>query len=100
MCGRSCPATCGLVVNAVTKLDHAILKAFDGVQIQEYLSMTPRDEWNAIPDEYRGHRDDKLVDHSFVEERGNELAAAHQPDVFAGLLSKPAHERSDCAADE
>ena len=35
-----------------------------------------------------------------VEKGGDDLAAAHQPDVLAGLLAKTAHEWADDIVDE
>src|SRR5206468_6835760 len=84
-----------VVLNVVTQLNQPILEAFHGVQTQGHVAVTPRDEWNAIANEHRDHPDDELVDRVLVEKRGDELTAAHQPDVLARLLSKTAHERAD-----
>ena len=84
-----------MVLNAVTQLNHTIIEAFDGLQIQRHVALTSRYQWNAIPNEHRDHGDDELVDRVLVEKGGNELAAAHQPDVLARLLSKTAHEWAD-----
>src|SRR5205809_4566960 len=81
-------ASSRMVPNAVTQLNQTILEAFDGVQLQGHVAVTPRDQWNAIPDEHRDHTDDELVDRALVEEGGDEPASAHQPDVLAGLFRR------------
>ena len=82
------------------QLNQTILEAFNGVQIQRHVTVTPRYEWNAIPNKHGGHTDDKLVDRVLVQKGGDEFAAAHQPDILARLLSKTAYERADCAVHE
>ena len=89
-----------MVLNAVTQLNHTILKAFDGLQIQGHVAVTSRYQWNAIPNKHWRHSDDELVDRLRVKKGGDELAAAHQPDILARLLSKTAHECSDCTVHE
>jgi hypothetical protein len=44
------------------QLNHTILEAFDGPQIQGHVAVTSRYQWNAIPNEHWGHTDDELVD--------------------------------------
>jgi hypothetical protein len=89
-----------MVLNAIMQLNHTILEAFDGLQIQGHAAVTSRYQWNAIPNEHWGHTDDELVDRLLVKKGGDELTAAHQPDILARLLSKTAHEWSDCTAHE
>src|SRR5258708_728293 len=89
-----------MVLNAVMQLNQTILEAFNRVQLQGHVTVTPRDQWNAIPNEHRGHADDELVDRAIVKKGGDELASAHQPDVLARLLSKTAYERADRTAHE
>jgi len=84
-----------MALNAVVQLNQTILEPFNGVQIQGYVTVTPRYQWNAIPNKHRGHTDYELVDRLLVEKGGDELAAAHQPDILAWLLSKTAHECAD-----
>src|SRR6267143_2102756 len=79
-----------LPLYAVMELHQPIFEPFDGVQVQRYVAVTPRDEWNAVPNEHRDDTDDELVDRPLVEKGRDELTAAHQPDVLAGLLSKAA----------
>src|SRR3989454_2209240 len=90
------PASSRLLLNAVMQLNHTILEAINGVQIQGHVTMTPRYQWDAVPNENGGHTDDELVDRLRVKKRGDDLATAHQPDILARLLSKAAHEWADC----
>src|SRR5712675_1877113 len=89
-----------LSLNTVMQLNHTILEAFSGVQIQGHVTVTPRYQWYAVPNENGGHTDDELVERLRVKKRGDDLAAAHQPDILAGLLSKSRHEWADCIVHE
>src|ERR1700716_843400 len=82
------------------QLNHTVVEAFNGVQIQGHLTVTSRYQWNAVPNKHWGHTDDELIDHLLVEKGRDELAAAHQPDILARVLSKTAHERGDCTVHE
>src|SRR2546430_6289101 len=88
-------ASSRMLLNVVMQLNHTILEAFNGVQIQGHVTVTPRYQWNAIPNKHWGHTDDELIDRLLVKKGGDDLAAAHQPDVLARLLSKTAHEWTD-----
>src|SRR5689334_4210493 len=79
------------------QLDETILKAFGSLQVQRHVTGTTRYQWNAVPNKHRDHTDHKLVDRVLVKKRGDELAATHQPDVLAGLVSKPAYVWTDGA---
>src|SRR5262245_13386132 len=89
-----------MVQNAVMQLNQTILEAFNGVQLQGYVTVTPRYQWNAISNKHWGHTDDELVDGVLVKKGGDELAAAHQPDILARMLSKTAYEWADCTVHE
>ena len=78
------------------QLNHTILEALNRVQIQGHVTMTPRYQWDTIPNENGGHTDNELVYRLRVKKRGDDLATAHQPDILARLLSKTAHEWADC----
>src|SRR5207249_9331957 len=56
------------------QLNHTILEALDGVQLQGHVTITPRYQWDAVPDENRDHTDDELVDRLRVKKRGDDLA--------------------------
>src|SRR5437899_7572355 len=77
------------------QLNHTILEALDGVQLQGDVTMTPRYQWDAVPDENRDHADDELVDRLRVKKRGDDLATPHQPDILARLPSNAAHDWPD-----
>ncbi len=89
-----------MLVNAVMQLNQTIPEAFNGAQIQGHVTVTPRYQWNAIPNEHWDHTDDQLVDRLLVKKGGDEVAAAHQPDILARLLSETAHEWADRAVHE
>src|SRR6185503_7699432 len=82
------------------QLNHPVIEAFDGAQLQGDVAVTPRDEWNAVANEHRGDRDHELVDRAGVEKRGDELTAAHQPHVLARLFSEPIDVWADFAGHE
>jgi len=64
-------------LNAVVQLNQTILEAFNGVQIQKYVTVTPRYQWNAISDKHWSDTDEELVDRLLVKKRGDDLAATH-----------------------
>jgi hypothetical protein len=88
------------ILHAVVQLDETIFEAVDGAQIQWHMAVTPRYQWNAFANEDRDHADNELVDDLLVKKGGDDLAAAHQPDILARLLSKTAHEWADCLGHE
>src|SRR4030095_14367891 len=81
-----------MVLNAVMQLNQIILEASKGVQIQGHVTVTPRYQWNVITDKHWSYTDDELVDRVLVKKGGDELAAAHQPDILARMLSKTAYK--------
>src|SRR4029450_2327303 len=84
----------------VMQLNQPILEALGGVQLQGYVTVTPRYQGNAVAYEYRHHTDNELVDRLLVEKGGDEITATHQPDVLAWLLAETAHEGADGAVHE
>jgi hypothetical protein len=82
------------------QLNHTILEAINGVQIQGDVTMTPRYQWDTVPNENGDHTDDELVDRLRVKKRADDLATAHQPDMLARLLSKTANKWADCIVHE
>src|SRR5437667_864431 len=87
-------------MNAVMQLNDTILEAINRVQVQGHVTVTPRQQWDPLPDENGGHTNDELVDRPRVKKRGDDLAAAHQPDILARPLAKTAHEWADCIVHE
>src|SRR4051812_36450221 len=87
-------------LNSVMQLNQTALEALDGLQIERHMLVATRDQRNAIADEDRYYADHKLVDRPLVEKGGDEIAAAHQPDVLARRLAKLAHIRADWIPDE
>src|SRR2546421_257737 len=88
-------ASSRLLLHAVMQLNHTILEAIDGVQLQGHVTMTPRYQGDAVPNEDGDHTDDELVDRLRVKKRGDDLATPHQPDILTRLRSKAAHEWPD-----
>src|SRR5438477_601832 len=76
-------------------VEPTILEALNGVQLQRRVTMTPRYQWDAVPNENGDHTDDELVDRLRVKKRGDDLAAPHQPDILARPRSKATHEWPD-----
>src|SRR5262249_26558648 len=89
-----------MALNAVMQLNQTILEAFNGVQLQGYVTVTPGYQWNPVSNKHWGYTDDELVDRVLVKKGGDELAAAHQPDILAGMLSKTAYEWAYCTLHE
>src|SRR5262249_39063363 len=89
-----------LVSYVIVHLHQTIVERSTGYQVHWHVAVASRDQRNPIPDEHRDHTDDELVDRLRIEERGDELTAAHQPDVLAGLVAQPAGERTDRTAHE
>ena len=48
------------------QLNHTILEALDGLQIEGHMAMTPSYQWNAIPNENGGHSDEIKAAHRRV----------------------------------
>lgn len=55
------------------------------------------DQRNAVPNENGNDADDELID---SVQRGDQSAAAHDPNVLAICFLEPPHERADRLADE
>src|SRR5579871_2745433 len=57
--------------------------------------MAGRDDWDAFADQGRHDGDDERVDRARIQERGDDLAPAHEPDVLARLVAQALDERAD-----
>src|SRR4029453_8595012 len=84
----------------IAVLHHTIFEAIRRQQLQRRMAVPPRDERYALADEDRNDTDDKFIDRLIVEKRRDDIAAAHQPDVLAGLRPKTADECCGSFADE
>src|SRR6266571_3889159 len=82
------------------KLDETIGKLLGCQQRQWDVTVTSRDERNAVSDEDRNDADDELVDRLRIEKRGDDFTAAHQPDILALAFSQAMHEHRDCLVGE
>jgi hypothetical protein len=77
--------TKNFVRDTVPHLDHAVFETFGREQVQGCVTVTPRNQRNALPNEHRSHADDELVDGLCVKKRRDDPAAAHHPDILARL---------------
>jgi len=75
--------------------DHSIGKLFVGEEFQPDGAVAWRDQRNAFADHHRDYMDDELVDLIFVEERGDDARAAHDPDVFSFFRAQTGGEWLD-----
>ena len=79
----------------VVKLNQPAFKPLGRTQGQGDVAVTSRDQRDAVSDEHWNDADDELVDSIRVEKRGDDLAAAHQPNILACPFSKAIHEWAD-----
>src|SRR5262249_15670133 len=82
------------------ELDYAVLERSRRHEMERHITMSRCDSRYAFSDEGWNDGDDELVDRSLVQERGNEVAATHHPDILAGFLPEPFDERADRFSDE
>src|SRR2546423_5139677 len=54
--------------------------------------MSRRHQRNAFTDKCRDHVNDEFIDLAFIEERSDQTAASHHPDVFAFFATKTLHK--------
>src|SRR4051812_21771773 len=94
------PMNTASILNAIVGLNQTVFEALYGAQLEEHLTMAPRDQGNAVSNEHRSHADHELVDDVLVKKGRDQVAAAHQPDVLAGLLALTTNERADRLAHE
>src|SRR5579863_4811171 len=81
--------------NSIAQVDDAVGKRFGREQRELDVAMARGDERDAFADENRDHVDAELVDLAFVEERGDELAAAHHHDFLVRLRAQALCEGLD-----
>ena len=60
-----------MVLNAVIQLNQTIVEAFNGMQVQGHVTVTPRYQWNTITDKQGNYTDEELVDRLLVKKRGD-----------------------------
>ncbi len=65
--------------------DDAVGEGFGGEEFEAEGAMARLNEGNAFADEDGDEVDAELVDFALVQKGGDDFAAAHHPDVFAGL---------------
>jgi hypothetical protein len=85
---------------AVVEEDDAVGEAFGGEELEANGAMARLNEGDAFADEDGDDVDAELVDFALVQEGGDDFAAAHHPDMFAGLGAQALGERFDRLVDE
>src|SRR5712664_3697579 len=71
--------------HAVVEVDDAVGEGFGGEELEADGAMARLNERDAFADEDGDDVDAKLVDFAVVQKGGDDFAAAHHPDLFAGL---------------
>src|SRR5262245_4371866 len=82
------------------QLHDAVWKLLKTEQAERHLTMPRYEERNALPDEDRYDGDDEFVNRALVQERRDDLASAHQPDVLAGLRAEALGKGANGLGDE
>ena len=90
----------GMRNSAVVEEDDAVGEGFGGEELEADGAMAGLDEGDAFADEDGDDVDAELVDFAVVQKGGDDFAAAHHPDVFAGLGAQALGERFDRLIDE
>ena len=85
---------------AVVEVDDAVGEGFGGEEFEADGAMARLDQGDAFADEDGDDVDAELVDFALVQEGGDDFAAAHHPDVFAGLGAQALGEWFDGLVDE
>jgi hypothetical protein len=70
---------------AVVEVDYAVGEGFGGEEFEADGAMARLNQGNAFADEDGDYVDPELVDFAVVQKGGDDFAAAHHPDLFAGL---------------
>jgi hypothetical protein len=80
--------------------DDAVGEGFGGEELEAEGAMARLDQRNAFANQDGDDVDAELVDFAGVQERGDDFAAAHHPDIFAGLGAQALGEWFDGLVDE
>ena len=84
----------------VVEEDDAVGEGFGGEEPEADGAMARLHKGNAFADEDGDDVDAELIDFACVQKRGDDSAAAHHPDAFAGLGAKALGEWFDWLVDE
>jgi len=95
-CGR----TTGVRLGAVVEEDEAVGEGFGGEELEADGAMAGLNQRDAFADQDGDDVDAELVDFACVQEGGDDFAAAHHPDIFAGLGAQALGEWFDGLVDE
>ena len=77
-----------MTLHQVAHLNNAVRKRCHALQPQRRVTMRACDEWDPLADEHGDDIDAEFVDLTCFEKRGDDLAAAHHPDMLALFLPK------------
>ncbi len=80
--------------------DDAVGEGSCGEELEADGAMAGLDERDAFADEDGDEVDAELVDFALVQKGGDDFAAAHHPDIFAGLGAQALGESFDRLVDE
>src|SRR5712664_2391905 len=86
--------------SAVVEEDDAVGEGFGGEELEAEGAVARLNEGDAFADEDGDDVDAELVDFALVQEGGDDFAAAHHPDIFAGLDAQALGEWFDWLVDE
>lgn len=81
-------------------MDDAVGEGFGGEEPKADGAMARLNEGDAFADEDGDDVDAELVDFALVQKGGDDFAAAHHPDVFAGVGAQALGESFDGLVDE
>jgi hypothetical protein len=85
---------------AVVKEDDAVGEEFGREEFEVDGAMARLNEGDAFADEDGNDVDAEFVDFALIQEGGDDFAAAHHPDIFAGLGAQALGEWLDLLVDE
>jgi hypothetical protein len=80
--------------------DDAVGEGFGGEEVEADGAMARLNQGDAFADQDGDDVDAELVDFAGVQERGDDFATAHHPDIFAGLGAQALGEGFDRLVDE
>jgi hypothetical protein len=84
-----------LAPNAVIQMHNAIRERMSRNQIERDISMARSDERNPFADHYGNNVDREFINRACIQERRDDLSAAHHPYVLASHRAQFSHELRD-----
>ena len=87
-------------LGAIVEVDDSVGEGFGGKELEPDGTMAGLNRRGAFADEDGDDVDAELVDFALVQKGGDDFAAAHHPDIFAGLGAQALGESLDRLAYE